>query len=155
VHFPRDITCFRAYIYALVCGQNTGQIAKPQFLAGCNRFGIDNPCPIVTKRLANYGNPEDLEKDFKKLAEKYKSLIPEAGIDPDVIAPSELKNGNLSIDTQVKKEKYHDFNETKSKNPLKKLSGILNFTILGQKKDGDRQSRKHKDYFVGGVRMNI
>jgi hypothetical protein len=26
------------------------------------RFGIDNPCPIITKRLANYGNQEDIMK---------------------------------------------------------------------------------------------
>ena len=99
MHFPRDVTCFRAFVYALVCGENTGKVAKAQFLAGCNRFGIDNPCPIVTKRLSNYGNTEDVANDFKKLAEKWKNALPEAGIDPELLAPSELKNGNFSIDT--------------------------------------------------------
>jgi len=42
-----------------------------KILAGCNRFGIDNPCPTISKRLSLYGVPEDIEKDFKKMVEKY------------------------------------------------------------------------------------
>jgi hypothetical protein len=59
VHFAKDITFMRAFIYSLVCGENSGQISMSEFLAGCNRFGVDNPCPIITKRLATYGNAED------------------------------------------------------------------------------------------------
>jgi len=72
VHFAKKMTICRAYIYSLVCGSNTDGIDPEEFLAGCNRFGIDNPTPIINKVLALYGVPEELEKDFKKLVEKYK-----------------------------------------------------------------------------------
>jgi hypothetical protein len=58
------------------------------FLAGCNRFGLDNPCPTITKRLAIYGNLEDLDKDIKKMVNAYKNLYPKI---------SEIKDINLSI----------------------------------------------------------
>lgn len=29
-----------------------------EMMAGCNRFGVDNPVPVITKRLALYGNEE-------------------------------------------------------------------------------------------------
>jgi hypothetical protein len=84
VYFPKDITMFRAYVYSLVCGSNGKTISREEFLAGCNRYGIDNPCPIITKRLSYYGNSEELDKEFKDLIEQYKDLMP-AGInmDPD------------------------------------------------------------------------
>jgi hypothetical protein len=36
-------------------------INTSEFLAGCNRYGLDNPCPFVTKRISLYGNDEDFE----------------------------------------------------------------------------------------------
>lgn len=49
-------------MYALVSGENGFEISTQEFLAGCNRFGLDNPCPIITKRIALYGNEEELEE---------------------------------------------------------------------------------------------
>ena len=49
-------------------GENDGQCTEAQFLAGCNRFGLDNPIPIITKRLWLYGNHETCEKEIKELA---------------------------------------------------------------------------------------
>tara|TARA_B110000285_G_C15133375_1_gene625181 strand:+ start:3072 stop:3590 length:519 start_codon:yes stop_codon:yes gene_type:complete len=70
VHYPRDITILRSFIYALVCGKNGNKVSVPEFLAGCNRFGVDNPCPIITKRISLYGNNVDsFEEDFKRLVE--------------------------------------------------------------------------------------
>lgn len=69
VQFPREITFYRAYVYALVCGDNNKKVTKQQFIAGCNRFGVDNPCPIITKRLSIYGNTEEMVKEFKRAAE--------------------------------------------------------------------------------------
>jgi hypothetical protein len=77
VHYPRDITIMRSFVYSLVCGKNAGEITMAEFLAGCNRYGIDNPCPIITKRLSHYGNDELIEKDFKKYAEKFNQTAPE------------------------------------------------------------------------------
>lgn len=64
--FFRDITMIRAYLYALVCGDNTNQITTEKFLVASTRFGVDNPCPTITKRLALYGNQEELLKDYIK-----------------------------------------------------------------------------------------
>ena len=41
-----------------------------EFLSGCNRFGIDNPCPILTKRLSTYGNDENVLKDWEQEVSK-------------------------------------------------------------------------------------
>ena len=111
VHFPKDITFYRAFIYSLVCGTNSNEITKEQFLAGCNRFGIDNPCPIITKRLSNYGNAEELVKDFEILVEKYQAIVPEANLDPDLIAPAELRA--LDAFDGLTKKTFRDLNETR------------------------------------------
>lgn len=42
-----------------------------EFLAGCNRFGIDNPCPIVTKRLSTCGNDQNILVMFEKAAKEF------------------------------------------------------------------------------------
>jgi hypothetical protein len=39
-----------------MCGENTQEVNSMEFAAGCNRYGIDNPLPIITRRLALYGN---------------------------------------------------------------------------------------------------
>lgn len=72
VSYPKKMTYFRALIYSMACDNNSKSISLQAFLAGCNRYGIDNPCPIITKRLANYGNNEDLLKQFETLVDKYK-----------------------------------------------------------------------------------
>lgn len=45
-------------LYSLLCGSNTGGVSEMEMMAGCNRFGVDNPVPVITKRLALYGNEE-------------------------------------------------------------------------------------------------
>lgn len=61
----------RAFVYALMCGRNQFDCADVEFLAGCNRFGLDNPVPIITRRLAHYGNEEYLEKILEKCAKQF------------------------------------------------------------------------------------
>ena len=48
-----------------MAGDNGFEINAQEFIAGCNRFGIDNPFPIITKRLSLYGNDEDVEEMIK------------------------------------------------------------------------------------------
>jgi len=43
-------------------------VNEDELLAACNRFGLDNPCPSITKRLAWFGNQEDIEKAIEKAA---------------------------------------------------------------------------------------
>ena len=68
-------------------------------MAGCNRFGIDNPLPIITKRLAMHGNQEEIVKEFKMLAtEKYKAHAHEV----DALAPIDVNNAGSSFENSLK-----------------------------------------------------
>ena len=69
--FAGPFSQLRAYVYAMLCGDNNFLCNEYEFVAGCNRFGLDNPSPIVTRRLAAYGNEEPIEKIVEKLARQY------------------------------------------------------------------------------------
>ena len=60
----------RALLYAFMCGDNGNDISDKEFLAACNRFGIDNPMPVMSQRLYFFGNNETaqsvLEAAYKK-----------------------------------------------------------------------------------------
>ena len=139
VYFADIVSFIRAFIYSLVCGKNSVDASQAQFLAACNRFGLDNPCPIITKRLSNYGNAEDVEKDFKRLAEKFRVANPDVPIDPDIYASCELKHQAMDIDRY---KKVYEFNETKAVSPLKKFSGIANFNIITTNNSPTKGSEK-------------
>jgi hypothetical protein len=40
-------------------------------LAGCNRYGLDNPAPTIHKRVGLYGNEEDFEDFMRKQLDSY------------------------------------------------------------------------------------
>lgn len=54
--FAGKISNTRALIYAFMCGGNNNEVNELELLAGCNRFGIENPLFTVTKRLSLFGN---------------------------------------------------------------------------------------------------
>jgi len=56
----------RAMVYALMTGENSTKLNEVMFLAGCNRFGIDNPLPTVRKRLYLFGNTQDVENMLRE-----------------------------------------------------------------------------------------
>jgi len=94
-------------------------------LAGCNRYGIDNPCPIINKRMSLYGVPDDLVKEFKNLAKTYNEQCPGLNIDPDVLGPAELETGTrMEYTRQI--QNTMDFKETTVESPLRKKAGIHN-----------------------------
>jgi hypothetical protein len=66
-------------------------------LAACNRFGIDSPCPIITKRLHNYGNNEEIKTQFDEMARKFREKIPEAfDVNSDMYPVADLnRSGDL------------------------------------------------------------
>jgi hypothetical protein len=41
-------------------GANNNKVSEIEFLAGCSRYGIDNPVPTIKRRLALYGNTDDV-----------------------------------------------------------------------------------------------
>lgn len=71
VRYPSTFTIRRAFLYALVCKDNNNYVNLVEFLAGCNRFGLDNPAPSIHKRISLYGNEEDFEDMMKKQLELY------------------------------------------------------------------------------------
>ena len=52
---PQGITRLRAVLYMYMVS-NTNTIDVKEFMAGCQRFALDNPVPTITARLAWYGN---------------------------------------------------------------------------------------------------
>jgi len=70
VTFPSHIATLRALVYAYMCGTNQPDLNEFEFLAGCNRFAIDNPTPTITKRMAFYGNIEEISKGLDGIVAK-------------------------------------------------------------------------------------
>jgi hypothetical protein len=44
-------------------------------LAACNRFGVDNPCPIISKKLTIFGNTDDLASEYRKAVMRLKETF--------------------------------------------------------------------------------
>jgi hypothetical protein len=59
--FAGPVTVSRALLYAFMTGANSHQINEVQFAAGINRFGVENPMPTVKRRIALYGNSEEVK----------------------------------------------------------------------------------------------
>ena len=95
LYFSQDVHITRAYLFAFICGENNGTISCEKFLAGCRRFGLDSPCPIICKRLHCYGNTEEIEKDFKRVLKTYQMKYPTnhafKEFDPDVHHPMDFR----------------------------------------------------------------
>jgi len=125
------MTSIRAYIYGIVAGQNDRLLRVDEFLAGCNRYGLDSPVPIITKRMSNYGNADEIDKDFKRILAKYKKLAPDIkkiqDIDENMHLPTDFTNtggGSLlpSFEDATKKEKTFQFGESEGQSPGKKTT---------------------------------
>jgi hypothetical protein len=71
--FPKEIGFIRAYLYGIMCGNNDRMITSEQFLAGCQRHGIDSPCPTLIKKMSAFGNESEMEDNFKRLLNKFKN----------------------------------------------------------------------------------
>jgi len=55
--YPDRVSHIRAYIYSCCSGTtNTSEISDECFLAGCNRFAIENPVASISMRCGLYGN---------------------------------------------------------------------------------------------------
>lgn len=82
------------------------------FMHACSQFGLDNPVPSVTKRLAWYGNTEELEKMVERVSNKLKNEIKAAGmyLDPEAYTPCE--NDKEKKKDVVQPVKIKDLQET-------------------------------------------
>jgi len=164
------MTSIRAYIYGIVDGQNDRLLRVDEFLAGCNRYGLDSPVPIITKRMSNYGNADEIDKDFKRILAKYKKLAPDIkkiqDIDENMHLPTDFTNtggGSLlpSFEDATKKEKTFQFGESEGQSPGKKQqkqAGLLNMKFLESsttKKNNLGSSEKESLVYIGGVKMKL
>ena len=68
--YAGEISQYRALVFALMSGDNSFEVTEHALQSGCNRFGLDSPVPIITKRLALYGNEENIDKQLENAAKK-------------------------------------------------------------------------------------
>ena len=76
LNFCSDISYVRSYLFGIICGKNDQILTADQFIAGCNRFGVDSPCPTIIKKMSSFGNSEEMDDNFKRLVKKFKNLHP-------------------------------------------------------------------------------
>lgn len=126
----------RALIYAMMCGKNDFNCTESEFVAGCARFGLDNPTPIITKRLATYGNEENIEKLVERLAKQYNDnnfLDPEkfGSILPDKNITKIGNDTAITATTKDNKLAVRDMEETRvMRRTGKKVSGVHDIKML-------------------------
>jgi len=82
-------------------------LTESEFMYACSQFGLENPVPSVTKRLAWYGNTEEIEKMVERVSNKLKNEIKASGmyLDPDAYTPCEHdkeKKKDVGIPLKIK-----------------------------------------------------
>ena len=70
--YTSKISMIRAFIYSCTSGEaNTATFTQENFMAGCNRFSIENPFPSVSVRCGLYGNNKDIMMYLLEAEKKY------------------------------------------------------------------------------------
>ena len=92
LQFGGPITVARAFIYALMCGKNGTACSEAEFAAGCNRFGLDNPLPIITRRFWLYGNTDQVEKEVDRWAKTIN--------DKSILDPAQFGGRRADVETE-------------------------------------------------------
>ena len=123
--FPGLISCGRAIVEAYMRGENNDTIMNQSFFLTSNKYGLDNPVASVTKRIAWYGNTEDLQKQIEDLYLMHGS---DFKFDKDVFIPQEQKKtdgvlfgGELRL---------RDMNELNEQLKSKKKAGAVDIRLL-------------------------
>lgn len=118
-----------------MCGKNNFESNDLAFVAGCNRFGLDNPYPIITRRLSTYGNDENIEKIVERLAKQYQDtniIDPDkyGSIQPDKNSAKMGLEGSM-VAMKTEKVNARDMEETMVvKRTSKKVSGVQDIRML-------------------------
>lgn len=115
-----------------------------EFIASFNRFGLDNPTPVITKRLSLYGNEEPLEKVIERLAKQYNDT---KFLDSEKLGnlPEKVRDNyklELLGDTEVRKEKPTVRNMKEIANTIqkgKKMSGVQDIKLLEKNLDNAKK----------------
>lgn len=78
----------RCYLSALTSGTNSFDISTKDFQDSIFRSGIDNPYPIIQRRINFYGNDIDLETFITELQKNECAL--------EKFKETHIMNGNLT-----------------------------------------------------------
>ena len=147
----------RTILYAFMCGSNENDVSEQEFLAACNRFGIDNPMPVITQRLHFYGNSQQTTGDL--LEQLYKKYNEPAFLDPkQYICVTEKHNEGVPIVKNIKEEynKLVDMYETKiQKREAKKKSGAYDLKILDRLETAHKFTTPAEAIIVRGCKIKI
>ena len=139
-----------------MCGRNNFDCNDQEFIAGCNRFGLDNPVPIVTRRLSHYGNDENMEKLLERLSRQYNDtnfLDPEkyGSIYPDKTAPRALEQHS-----NQNKLKDRDMGETQvARRAGKKVSGVHDIKMLDRLDNAKKFESPANVVLARGIQIKI
>lgn len=159
--FPGTISFGRVFLYAYLSGDNGFSLDKDGFLEACTRYGLDSPVPCFSKRLAMYGNTEDVAKYLKDIVDK---TCPQSSTDLAIFGqvdnPKPLRPKALGI--KALQEKIHiegpkpllDMNETQVAQGQNKVSGAVNIRLLSM--DHHKDGFSPAEAFVHrSVKLNV
>ena len=149
-------------IYSLMCGKNGTELTENEFLAGCNRFGLDNPTPIICSRIAPYGNEDNMEQLITRLAKQHSFLDPEkfTGQNPDKsnkINWDEF-DGTAQDGMPHKAERLNcrDMHETQvSRHKGKKWSGVHDIKMLDRLDNAKKFKSPAHEITARSFKINI
>lgn len=152
----------RALLYSQLCGANSKNISEIEFIAGCNRFALDNPTPTITSRLAFYGNDESIEKKLRVFAEKM-AIAPEM-FDPKVYG-SQYPGGKpeRALDGSFVKKRHdvtmRDMQETllpeEKKQLNRKMAAVTDVKLLNEKFDQEKMTSPAEAVVAQGMTIRI
>ena len=96
-----------------MCSTNGEDVNDFEFMAGCNRFAVDNPLPTVTKRIAYYGNHDDIAKQLDAFAAKLQDpAVIEVGQYTSVNVAMDRRGNHMSLDPAAANAMVKDLGET-------------------------------------------
>jgi hypothetical protein len=120
--------------------------------------------------MSNYGNADEIDKDFKRILAKYKKLAPDnkkiQDIDENMHLTTDFNKGGAAsllptFEDATKKEKTFQFGESEGQSPSKKIqkqAGLLNMKFLESsttKKNSLASNEKESLVYIGGVKMKL
>jgi len=84
-----------------------------QFAAGLTRFGVENPIPVIKKRISLFGNTDDISTLLKKLQEKWIMTG-----DPSKLDLADYNDATINLVPEHKLAAPKDLKETEELKPL-------------------------------------
>ena len=142
----------------MMCSDNKGEITETTFSAGCHRFGLDNPTPVITKRLSTYGNSEEIEKMVMDVSKKYSDLQifdPErfACIYPDKKEAKEKQFNELEgVEVIREKPAGKDMRETQVPGRVsKKVAGVHDIRLLDKLENAKKFTSPAEEVLARGI----